>query len=203
MGRMHVVHAVASERAGGPEPGVIARVAGWLLASVLGPFDVGRLAQDAGLDERADVHADAVVQVGVPADGLLVERFPAHEDVVRRLAGEDQLELVLQRLRGGQPQVRAGARGPALGGDPIAEIRIGQILERLVVELVVIDQGREPVLAPVPDVPEKRALVESFAVLVEKEVAEPFVEGCAGLAAGGCNPPTARGPPESSRKTCS
>ena len=40
------------------------------------------VAQDFGGHERADVHAHAVVQVGVPADGLLGQRFPAHEDVV-------------------------------------------------------------------------------------------------------------------------
>jgi hypothetical protein len=51
---------------------VVAFGAVGVLAAVLFPVDGELAAQDAGLDERADVEADAVVQVWVPADGLLV-----------------------------------------------------------------------------------------------------------------------------------
>ena len=57
-----------------------------VLAAIFFPFDVGLgrlvVAQDFGGQERADVEAYAVVEVGVPADGLLGEWFPAHEYVV-------------------------------------------------------------------------------------------------------------------------
>src|SRR5450756_947201 len=57
-----------------------------VLAAVLVPMDGGELgAQYAGGHEGADVEAHAVVQVGLPAEGLLGERLPAHVDVVRRL----------------------------------------------------------------------------------------------------------------------
>ena len=59
---------------------------GWILAAINTPLDVGVLAEDAGRHEGADVEADAVVEVGVPADRLLGERLPADEDVVGRLA---------------------------------------------------------------------------------------------------------------------
>ena len=67
-----------------------------VLAAILVPVDVELGAQDAGLDEGTDVEADTVVEVGVPAKRLLGERLPAHEDVVGRLALEDQREPALQ-----------------------------------------------------------------------------------------------------------
>ena len=68
----------------------------------------GVLAEHAGRHEGADVQPHAVVQVGVPADRLLGERLPADEDVVGRLACQDQLELLLQLLGGGQAEVGPG-----------------------------------------------------------------------------------------------
>ena len=76
----------------------------------------GVLSEDAGLDEGPDVHPDAVVEVGVPADRLLGEGLPADEDVVGRLAGQDELELLLQRLGGGQTQVGPGLAASRVGG---------------------------------------------------------------------------------------
>ena len=104
-----------------------------VLAAVLVPVDVELGAQDAGLDERADVEADAVVEVGVPAERLLGERLPAHEDVVGRLALEDQLEPALQLPRGSQARLGAGdlvAAAALLPLDPVAEVGVGEPLQR-------------------------------------------------------------------------
>ena len=78
---MHVVHAVAGEGATLPEPGELGLVSLGFLASVLFlPLAVGLGAEetgtflaagDVGGHEGADVHADAVVEIRVPADGLL------------------------------------------------------------------------------------------------------------------------------------
>ena len=59
--------------------------------TVLFPRDVGFVAQDTGAfhadlghgHKGADVEAHSVVEVGVPANRLLFQRFPANEDVVR------------------------------------------------------------------------------------------------------------------------
>src|SRR4051794_5681619 len=51
-----------------PEPGELLPRPLRLLAPVPGPLDVRGLAEDAGRDEGADVHPDAVVGGGVPAD---------------------------------------------------------------------------------------------------------------------------------------
>jgi hypothetical protein len=52
-----------------------------------------------------------------------------------------------------------------------------------VVQLVVVHQAREPVLASVPEVPDERPLVEPLAVLLEEVVAQPVVEARTRLAA--------------------
>ncbi len=52
------------------------------------------------------------------------------------------------------------------------------------VELVVVDQAGEAVLATVPEVPDERAVVEPLAVLLEEAVAEPVVERRARLGPG-------------------
>ena len=156
---MHVVYAVADEGFAVPKPRELILVALRFFASVFGPFDVRSLTQNAGFDERADVHADAVVEVGVPADGLFGQRFPADENVVGRLAGEDQFQFVLQRLSGGESQIGSGLAGLGLSGlgvDPIFQVGVGQVLQRLVVELVVVDQTREAIFASVPNLPNER-----------------------------------------------
>lgn len=81
----------------------------YVFAAVFVPVDVGFVAEDAGVfladvggaQERADVEADAVVQVGVPADGLFFDWLPAHEDVAGGLAFADELEAFLERFGGG------------------------------------------------------------------------------------------------------
>src|SRR5690606_783190 len=79
------VELVASREVGArfvpaPEPGIVVLVPGRFLAAVLVPLDLRGGPQDAcalGLGaerasghERADVHPDAIVDVGVPADRL-------------------------------------------------------------------------------------------------------------------------------------
>ena len=83
-----------------------------VLAAILVPVDVELGAQDAGLDEGTDVEADTVVEVGVPAKGLLGERLPAHEDVVGRLALEDQREAALEIACGEQASLGPGRPRP-------------------------------------------------------------------------------------------
>ena len=81
-------------------PGLTAKDAGAFLS------DIG------GHHEGADVHANAVVEIGLPADRLLCERLPADEDVVGRFAFEDPLQLFLELLRCDEAGVTAGlARG--------------------------------------------------------------------------------------------
>src|SRR5262249_12269532 len=94
--QLDVVHPLAVEGVAVPEPGELLGGTLGLIARVLGPPDAGGLAEDPGGYEGADVEADAVVEVGVPADRLLGEGLPPHEDVVWGLARQDQLELVLQ-----------------------------------------------------------------------------------------------------------
>src|SRR5947209_137720 len=72
--------------------------AGRVLATVFAPLDVRALAKHVGLHKRADVQAHSVVQARVPANGLLLQRLPADENVVRNLAFEDHFELILELL---------------------------------------------------------------------------------------------------------
>ena len=184
-----------------PEPGIVRLVAGRFLAAILVPFDLRRGAQDAGVGaasverprghERADVDPHAVVDVRVPADRLLVQRLPAHEDVVGRLALEDLDELGLQMLGMGEARVcafDAGLLVGALAVDPVAEIGVDQLLQRPPAfavrrgEAVVVDERVEAVAPPVPDVPDEGTLMEQLAMLLEEAVAQPVVERLAGVA---------------------
>ena len=73
------------------------RGAGDIRAAILSPFDVGLGPQQAGPlfphvlceHEGTDVQTNTVVQVWVPADGLLLQRLPSHENVAGGLAFED------------------------------------------------------------------------------------------------------------------
>ena len=87
-----------------------------LLAAVLAPVKVRPGAQDAGAllaagivlgHEGADVQAHTVVDVRLPADGLLFERLPADENVEGGLALDDGGEALLQLLGSEEAVVRA------------------------------------------------------------------------------------------------
>lgn len=175
-----VIDAVALEHR---EP----RCAFHVLAAVLVPLDVELralvVAQHAGGHPGADVEAHAVVEVGVPADGLLGERFPAHEDVKGRFAFEDGFELFLQRLRGGQPlrgAVEAAGDARLLDANPVAQVGVDEALQVAGVELVVIDQRAEAVHEAVPHMPDEGAVVEALGVLFEESFAQPYFQTLAG-----------------------
>ena len=82
---------------------------GDVFASVGAVVDVGFVGQDSGRDERADIQADAVVQVWVPAERLGAQGFPADEDVVGGLPLQDLGEFGLQDSGGLGPGVLAEA----------------------------------------------------------------------------------------------
>lgn len=159
--------------------------AGRVLAAVHAPLDLRRLAEDAGFDEGTDVEADAVVEVGVPADGLLFEWLPPDEDVVGGFAFEDELEFVLE-LEGGEVEgVAAALAGLHVAfaiGNPVAEVGVDEAGERGLVEPVVVHKSGKTALLAVPDVPEERALVEELAMLLEEPVAQPVVDRLAAVA---------------------
>lgn len=173
---MVVIDAVALELV---EPGGAFHV----LAAVLVPGDVefGLLvvAQDLGGHEGSDVEADAVVEVGIPADGLFGQGLPADEDVVGRLTFEDELQAALQVLGGGQAGLGAVDAIPyarLLLANPVAQIGVDEALQVLGVELMVIDQRAEAVLEAVPHVPDEGAVVEALGVLLEELLAQPHFQ---------------------------
>src|SRR5439155_16714676 len=125
-----------------PEPRKVLAIALRLLAAVLVPLGLGFGAKDAGASgpcskglcyhERTDVDPHAIVDVGLPADRLLAQRLPAHEEIMRRLAGEDPFELRLQMLGGGETGVctlSSGLLVSALPVDPVTEVGVDQLIE--------------------------------------------------------------------------
>ena len=181
-----------------PEPGVVGFGAGGFGAAVF-VFERERngaeqacssFADIACQEEGADVLADAVVEVGVPALGLLFEGLPADEDVERGLAFEDSGELGLEGAGGAEALGGSGFVGFGVIGlllNPVAQVAVGQLLQGGVVESVVVDQGVEAIGAAVPEVPDKGAVVEELGVLLEELVAQPVFEsfGFAALEPGG------------------
>lgn len=130
--------------------------------------------------EGADVLADAVVEVGVPALGLLLYGLPADENVERGFAFENGGQFGLKdagssKALGSSRLIGLGVVGLLL--DPVAEVAVGELLQSRVVEAVVVDQGVEAIGTAVPQVPDKRAVMEEFGVLLEKLVAKPVFEG--------------------------
>jgi len=89
---------------------MIPRRALHVLAPVLVPVDVGLLLQHSRAfpahighaQEGPDIHPNAIVQVRIPAEGLLLQWLPADEDIVRGLfcafAFQYQIQTLFQRL---------------------------------------------------------------------------------------------------------
>ena len=163
-----------------------------VFAPVFVPFYVGFVAEDSGPffadvgdgEEGADVEADAVVEVGVPADGLLVERFPADKDVVRIFAFEDEFKLFLEGFGGGEAlfgAINTGGDILFLAVDPVAKVGVDQGFEVFVIELMIVDQSGKAVAEAVPDMPYKGAVLKELAVLGEELFAQPGFEGFAGM----------------------
>src|ERR1035441_4904954 len=69
-----------------PEPRELVLVPHGFLPPILFPLDLDALSQDVRSGEGSDVHPHAVVDIGVPAYGLLGKRLPADEEVIRSLA---------------------------------------------------------------------------------------------------------------------
>ena len=154
-----------------------------VLATILVPGNVQLgflvVAQHLGGHERTDVEAHAVVEVGVPADGLLGQGLPADENVVGRFAFEDGFEPGLEIACGGQAclgAVDAVLDAFFLAANPVAEIGVDQTFEVLVVEPVIIHQDAETVFQAVPEVPDEGTVVEAPGVLLEELLSQPDVQ---------------------------
>ncbi len=195
---VNIVPAVADEvfPAGGigsgffcaPEPGIVGFGAGGFGTSVF-VFERERNSTEqarslftyiAGEEEGADVLADAVVEIGVPALCLVSEGLPADEDVERGLAFEDSGEFGLEGAGGSEALGGAGFVGLGVVRlllDPVAQVAIGQLLQGGVVELMVVDEGVEAIGAAVPEVPDKGTVVEEFGVLLEELATLPVFDG--------------------------
>src|SRR5438445_383206 len=70
--------------------------AGRILAPIFAPVNTGSLTEYVSRAEGANVQAHAVIQIGLPANRLLLHWLPPHEDVIGRLALKNEFELFLQ-----------------------------------------------------------------------------------------------------------
>ncbi len=132
-----------------------------------------------GVNERPDVETDTIVDVGLPPDGLLGHPLPPHVDVIGWRTIENQLESALKILGGGKARIRAGPFCTSLmflAVDPCAKRSERELFQSPSVELVVIDDSREPVFTTVPDMPQERPVVENPHVLGKERVSEPVVQ---------------------------
>src|SRR5680860_18940 len=192
---MHVVNSLAGELAVVPEPGELRLFAHRFLAAVFFPVDVWLYtkyarallaAWDVLSHEGTDVQSHTVVDVRFPADGLLLDRFPADENVERRFAFEDGHEPLLQLQCRGQAILGtafAAFYAIPLPCDPVAEITIGECFEEPAPFAVAFGQPvitnqrvKAIALAAIPDVPDKWPMMEQLAVLVEELIAQPLIE---------------------------
>ena len=94
-----------------PEPRELLLVPLGFFPTVLLPLDFDTLTKDIRGSEGTDVHAYAVVQIRMPADGLFGEGLPANEEVIGRFAFENELEPGLQLLGSFEAGVTAGFAG--------------------------------------------------------------------------------------------
>src|SRR5690606_688957 len=168
---------------------------GYIAAAVFIPFDLGPVAQYAGpflsdirdRKEGADVEAHTVVEIGVPADGLLLDGLPAHEDVVGGLANKDQLQALFQPFSCSEfflRTVHAVVGVTLLTADPVSQVGVDQRFQRFVIELVIVDQGSKAIAQAVPDVPDKWTMTKQRTVLDEEFVAQPAFQRLAGMISG-------------------
>ena len=89
------------------------------------------------------------LRVRLPTDRLLVQCFHRTWMSKRLLALEDRLELALQLQRRRQPRLRTSHLvthlRPLALHPVLTEIRVGQFLQRLAIEPVVVHERREPI----------------------------------------------------------
>ena len=99
------------------------------------------------------------------------------------LALEDELQALLQSARRIEPlgrPIHVSGSVVLLPPDPVTEISVGQRLEQLAVELVVVNKRAEAVLLDaVPDMPDKWALLEELTMLLKVPVLQPPVDALA------------------------
>src|ERR1700730_12261290 len=82
-----------------PNPGGVIFESVWLISSILTERNTRRYAENAaiparrlvnlGCQPRADVQPHAVVDIGLPANRLFVERLPSNKDVVGLFASKN------------------------------------------------------------------------------------------------------------------
>ena len=171
-----------------PEPGKLLFGAHRLLTSIFGPLNrAGLGSQDAGAgfapfaqlgnQERTDVEPHPVVDVWLPAYGLLVQGFPAHKDVVGRFACENLYELALE-IEGGSEAIIGAIDASGLiillAINPVAQVGEGELIQGFATlamgccQLVIVHQSAEAIGIAIPDLPDEGAAVEQLAVLAEE-----------------------------------
>jgi hypothetical protein len=171
-----------------PEPGIIGFGAIGFGATVFVLEFQGNHAEKAGAafvnvssqEKGTDILADAVVDIQVPALGLFLDRLPADEDIKWFFAFENGGKLGLERTSSSKAISGSGFVGLGVVGlllNPVAEVTVCQFLQGGVVKPVVVDQGVEAIGPAIPDVPDKRPIVEEFGVLLEKLVSQPAFQG--------------------------
>ena len=102
--------------------------------------------------------------------------FPAHKNVVGRLAFQNGFELGFEGF--GARQAQGGIaitriHGAALLGDPIAQVGLGQRLQLGARERMDVQQRRKTFLVPIPHMPDKRPFLETRHVLGKEFVTQP------------------------------
>ena len=152
----------------------------WLL-----PIHIRIFAQDTRLDKRADVEPNAVVQVRFPANGRLRQRLPSDEDVKGRFPFGDEFQSPLQVACGCKAGIAAAF--PALHAGflaryPIAEVRVNQLVQQGMVELVIVHPCAKAVLPSIPQMPDERTLMKASPMLFREAVAQPTLHAFAGIA---------------------
>ena len=111
------------------------------------------------------------------------QALPAHEDVVRRFAFQNQLQTAFEVLGCGQAgfgAVHSIAHTFFLLAYPGAQVGVDEALQVFGVQLVVVDQRGKAVFEAVPHMPDEGAVVEALGVLLEEFFAQPHVQALAG-----------------------
>ena len=145
------------------------------LAPILRPLDIRLPSQDAGaflpplrisaFMNGANIEPHTIVNVGVPTDRLVVERFPPDENVKGWLSSEDLLELILKSQRCSKEAIctfLAILLVRSLPVDPATQVRVGNGFQRPpsftagTGQLMSVHETVESILVAVPDMPDER-----------------------------------------------
>ena len=127
----------------------------------------------------SNVETNSVVQVRIPADGLLMNRLPTYEDVVRIFAREDLFQLRLQVLSSCKPRIRTidpRRHFALLPRDPVTKGSVNQFFECLAAltawrsQPMVVNKSVESVVAAIPNVPDEWVVMEDLAMFREETI---------------------------------